>query len=296
MEQTHKSQAIQPWQGVDGIVVINMDSNPERYAQFMSETGQYLPADKLERLSAVAGRELSSYGMPPWFTERTGERARFWGGTGGCALSHCKAIKYAQEKGWRNILIFEDDCVLEQPDKAGVAVAEALLQTQGRYMLYLGYNKPAPYGHKFATLSNGIELWKTEGVLATHAYLIPESMYAPLLELMPESESDIWRWLSIYRAVDVFYRDFIPMKTGADIYVMHPMVATQCSGVSDIGGALHDAESMICRKGPRPCYGLTRLLRTLTLPFRNMKILLNSVRTQRRAAKGGLPGYKKRRK
>ena len=68
---------------IDGILVINMDSSPERYEHFMSTVGVHLPAEKLERISAVAGRELPSYGKAPWFTEKTGERARFWGGTGG---------------------------------------------------------------------------------------------------------------------------------------------------------------------------------------------------------------------
>lgn len=287
---------ILPWQGVDGFLVINMDSSPERYSRFLETTGYYLPADKTERVSAVAGRELPTYGHEPWFTERTGERARFWGGTAGCALSHRKAIMLAKSRGWRNVLIFEDDCVLEHAEIAGSVVAEALRCTKGRYLLYLGYNGPAPFGTKRATLDHGVELWKTEGVLATHAYLVPESMYEPLLALLPESDSDVWRWLSRYRAVDVFYRDFVPMLTGARIYVLHPILAGQSGGVSDITDSLSDTEERIARDAPRPCYGVKRIMRAITRPLRRLSIRLNSIRTHRRAIKGGFPGFSKRQK
>ncbi len=285
---------LQPWQGVDGVVVINMDSNPERMNTFQAKVVTHLPSVRFERLSAVAGRELDSYGKAPWFTEKTGERARFWGGTAGCALSHRNAVRLAQERGWRNILIFEDDAVLKAPELAGIVVAEALAHMDGRYLFYLGYNKPAPYGQRVASLSHCFELWKTDGVLATHAYLIPESMYAPLLKCFPENDADIWGWLSRFKAVDVFYRDFMSMLTGASVYVLSPMLCVQDVGVSDIGGASNASLDFVSGATPIPCYGIKRMLRVLLRPLKNIKTRLNSVRTRLRAQKGGLPGYKRR--
>lgn len=284
---------LKPWEGVDGVLVINMDSNPARYESFLAAVAPHLPTERLERLSAVAGRELPSFGKPPWFTERTGERAKFWGGTAGCALSHAKAISYAQEKGWKNVLIFEDDVVLTNKETLGLVVAGALSIIEGDYLLYLGYNKPAPYGRKVEAV-NGAELWKTSGCLATHAYLVPQSLYALLLNSLPKGEADVWMWLSKYKAIDVFYRDFLPMM-GADIYVVNPPMCVQADSVSDIGGTASVGEDMSCA-GPIPCYGVRRLLRILGAPLRRLKIKLNSIRTHRRAVKGGFPGPRKRKK
>ena len=285
--------AFSPWEGVDGFLVINMDSGTERFSSFMERTGKYLPADKFERVSAVAGRELPSYGRAPWFTIRTGDRSSFWGGTGGCTLSHRKAILRARERGWRNVLIFEDDVILEHPDVAGIAVAEALSHVDGKYMLYLGYNLPTPYGQRRQTLNCGMELWITEGVLAAHAYLVPCSMYDTLLDLMPESEEEVWRWLSWYKAVDLFYMKYVPMLTRAQMFVINPMLCVQADGVSQIGGNQEDIESRISRTGPRACYGLHAVCRRFMRPLRHLKLKLNSFRTYLRARRNGLPGPRK---
>jgi hypothetical protein len=287
-------QELKPWQGVDGIVVVNMDTSPERFDDFCAKVGKYLPQDRFERLSAVAGRELSSFGKPPWFTEKTGERARFWGGTAGCTLSHRNALRLAKERGWRNILIFEDDAVLPQPEHVGLAVAEALRTLSGKYLFYLGYTRPSPYGQKLGMLAGDVELWKTEGVLATHAYLVPQSMYEPLLALLPEHDDDVWAWLARYRAIDAMYRAYVPAKTGASVYVMHPLQCVQALGMSVIGGVSTENDDCNCYAGPIPCYGVRRFWRWLTTPLRRFQTWLNSLRTRIRAVNGGLPGFRNR--
>ena len=87
------------WDKVDGILVINLDTSRERMDKFLKDNEESLPLEKVHRLSAVLGRTLDSFGKPPWFTARTSERASYWGGAGGCTLSHAKAILTAKEKG-----------------------------------------------------------------------------------------------------------------------------------------------------------------------------------------------------
>ena len=127
---------------MDGILVINLDTSRERMDKFLQDNAETLPLDKVHRLSAVLGRSLPSFGKEPWFTERTAERASYWGGAGGCTLSHAKAIAMAKEKGWRNVLIMEDDVLTGQHPDALAMLEYALKNAEGDYMLYLGYSRP----------------------------------------------------------------------------------------------------------------------------------------------------------
>lgn len=275
---------------IDGIAVINMDSRPDRFAQFMEKTGAFFPAEKIHRISAVVGRELPTYGKLPWFTECTGERSGFWGGTGGCALAHRKAIEYAKEQGWKHVLVFEDDAVMEVHDGAAALLNRALRELTGPYMLYLGYHRPAPRG-RLCMEEQGLELWRTDGVITTHAYIVSAELYDTLLRHMP-TEDNVWEWLSVYRAIDSFYRDILPYWKGVSVYVLHPIICVQGDAYSDIGQNGADGMALACRERPVTsgiCSPLRRVVHQL-------KVKLNSIRTHQRALRGGLPGFHKKRK
>lgn len=282
------------WSKVDRILVVNLDSSPERMTQFLRENAASLPEGRIERLSAVLGRALPTYGKAPWFTERTGERARFWGGTAGCALSHRRAIEKARAEGWQNVLIMEDDAVV-RTDAAGLDAFEKALDTlTGDYMLYLGFNKPVPYGRKLYC-GQGVDLWQVEGVLATHAYLLPSSMYDKVLNLLP-TEENVWEWLTRYRAVDSMYRDYLSALPGVRICALYPVLVDQGCTTSDIGGQQSQEAEYSCKRPPYSYNTLSGLIHRLLSPLHRIKVQLNSLRTQRRGRRIGLPGPRKRKK
>ena len=282
------------WNSIDGILVINLDTSADRLSRFMQENAESLPIERVQRLSAVLGRALPTYGKSPWFTEQTGERDRFWGGTAGCALSHRKAIEHARDAGWRNVLILEDDAVV-RIDSPGVEIlSHALKNLRGDYMLYLGFNKPVPYGRKLIE-GNGVNLWQVEGVLATHGYIIPASMYDRILPLLP-SENNVWEWLTRYRAVDSMYRDYVSALPGVKIFAIYPVLVDQGAATSDIGGASVQEAEYSCKREPYSYNTVSGALHRLLFPFHRLKVHLNSLRTQRRGLRSGLPGFRKRRK
>ncbi len=292
------SSELQPascWEAIDGIVLINLDRHPERWEHFRREVGSRLPLDRLHRLSAVEGVCVPGYGEKPWFTETTGERARFWGGTAGCALSHRRAVEMAKQQQWRHVLVLEDDAAMrEVSEPYNRVLSQALQQLQGPYMLYLGYNKPLPCG-RCLQCEREASLWRIEGVLATHAYLIPAAMYDYLLERLPH-EDNVWEWLSIYRAVDVFYRDFVAGLEGIPIYSIQPQLFFQGDFASCITPGAMAGNSFRCDDElPRSLSAVASCLHRLMAPLRRLKIRLNSLRTHRRALRGGLPGYRKTR-
>ncbi len=283
------------WDMLDGVLVINMDTSTERLERFMAHHAPLFPSGKLQRLSAVAGRKLPGYGVPPWFTENTGERAAFWGGTAGCALSHRKAIEYAKAQGWRHVLIMEDDAQLEPTPEAEALVARALSELgEAPYMLYLGYNRPTPLGSK-RWRGESCDIWRVSGVLATHSYIVPASMYDIILGYLPTEET-VWEWLSVYKAVDVMYRSFVALHRGVRVYALYPMMSRQCDAVSDIGQNSMDGAAMSSMEPPRSAASPAGVLRFCFPILQKIKNRLNSVRTHRRALRGGLPGYKKRKR
>ncbi len=258
----------------------------------MRGPGAALPADKLYRMSAVVGVELPGYGKTPWFTERTGERARFWGGTAGCALSHRKAIEMARNKGWRTVLILEDDAVLAPltPEMDRVLCNSISLF---RSMLYLGFNKPRPYGKPTQTGEGDTRLWEIEGVLATHAYVLRDVGYDLMLRLLP-TENNVWEWIARYRAIDTFYKDYLGPIHGVKIHAVIPQVFRQADVASSISGQATGGVDYSCEGEPLRWDSPAGSWHRFCMPFRRIKTRLNSLRTLLRARRGGLPGKRRR--
>lgn len=282
------------WAKVDGLQVINLDAFPERMEQFLADNQNVVPREKVHRLIAIDGRKLPGYGEPPWFMPRTMERAYFWGGTAGCALSHRKAIELAKNAGWRNVLVLEDDVRILDNKEAMSMLEYALDNLSGRYLLYLGYSRPTPYGKKIYDAGTH-SLWKTEGVLAGYGYLVPQSMYDLLLAHLPTTEN-VWEWLSKYRAVDSFYRDNIAPMRGVNVYMIQPDLIEHVDGVSSIANTYTSTAHHQKDVQPYSYASLSGVWHILCSPFRRLKVWLNSIRTHRRAVKGGFPGFKKRKK
>lgn len=274
---------------VDGILVINMDSNPARYASLMQAVAGVLPEERIERLSAVVGRELPGCGEAPWFTECTGERAKAWAGVAGCTLSHRKCIAVAKERGWKRVLVLEDDVRPAAAAETAEQLETALAQLSGPYLFHIGHNRPVPHGKRVSQVG-GAALWRIDGVLGAHAYIVPEEAYDTLLAGLP-TEENIWEWVSRYRAVDTYYREYVGTCGLLPVYSLFPHLFSQAGGVSDIMGTTVAEGNCAAAREPHRA-GLCNLLLT---PFRRLKIRLNSLRTLRRARRGGLPGKRRRR-
>lgn len=281
------------WKGIDGVVVINMESRTDRYTAFMENVGKFVPPERLVRINAVVGKELPGYGEAPWFTERTGERAGMWAGAAGCVLSHRRAIELARERGWRNVLILEDDVRADGVSGADVLFTRALETLHGPYILYLGYHRPEPYGRRIVK-EHATTLWKVNGVLATHAYILSADAYDRVLDNLP-SESGIWAWMARYRAIDNFYCRHLASPCGVAVYALYPTLFSQMEDVSDIGGHVTDLDSCVSRREPYDNFSPRGVLHALVHPFLHAGHMLMSCVKARISAHQGLPGKRHRR-
>lgn len=80
-------ELIGPGRLFEGAILINLDSRPDRLERSLAELARYGLDDAVVRMSAYA-HENGMYG---------------------CSVSHVEAVRYARWKGWRTVLILEDD-------------------------------------------------------------------------------------------------------------------------------------------------------------------------------------------
>ncbi|MEN9975151.1 MAG: hypothetical protein RLZZ282_1157, partial [Verrucomicrobiota bacterium] len=196
------------WDTIDAVLVINLDQRPERWEQLCAETQEVIPADKLHRVSAVLGREISGFGKAPWF--RGGDRANTWAGRGGCVLAHRRALETARDAGWNRILILEDDAVFEPEFTSYLnSLQSALFDSQLKWdICFFGFTHPQGPFRAVARLSDESHLSQIYGCKCTHAYLVNVKLRDWLLGQLPD-ESTIWPWLAVNRAIDRWYQSIL---------------------------------------------------------------------------------------
>lgn len=289
--QTADSIHAECWKEIDAVVCINLDYREDRWRSFCHAVKGVIPPEKIHRESAVAGAKLPGGGSVPWFTERTSDRSAYWMGTAGCILSHRNVIRKAQQEGWRNVLILEDDVSFGFTSDGLELLHEAIQRFAGRkYLLYTSVGGRSTCARRI-TQKGDSALMRIGGTLLTHAYLVPAEMYAPLLRALPKNFEDVWRWVAIHRALDTFYCDEVELWFGVSIYAVLPQMCHQLDFRSDIHiGRKFTRRHTRVRILPGWLYGIYRMVR---YPYFFLKTRLNSLRTLRRARAGGFPGYRR---
>jgi GR25 family glycosyltransferase involved in LPS biosynthesis len=230
---------------VDGVLVINLDRRADRWEKVREVTAGLVPEEKLQRLSAVVGADLPGFGAYPWFRGR--KRDATWAGRAGCLLSHRLAISHARERGWRNLLILEDD-IEPTPQAAQVlaALADALASTDWQ-VCYLGFTDPVPPFRTVAELTPEHQLVEVSGASTTHAYLVRSDAFDWLLRELPDADA-VWPWVSRHRAIDRWY--YRNLSRRLRVLAVSPSLINQEHGFSDITQRMHE-DVHATRVGPR---------------------------------------------
>lgn len=246
----------------EGILVINLDDRPDRWQSLLREAGRHIDETRLERLSAIRGTSLPGYGHPPLFRSR--RRDRTWAGRAGCALSHREAIALAARQGWRSVLILEDDVTFAGDFDAQAASLASALRELRWDICYLGFTDPIGPFRQLSALAPPSALYHIYGCNTTHAYIVRDTAYAKLLELLPTEET-IWPWLTRNRAIDRLYAR--TLSRHFTVVAVSPSIINQDNGVSDITGRANDNDYQTAIPSSHAATGLpyafVRLLRRL---------------------------------
>ena len=237
------------WDNIDAILVINLDDRKDRWDAFQKETSDYIPGDKIHRVSATLGRQIRGYGKHPWF--RGKKRDLTWAARAGCTLSHRSACMVAQENNWETILILEDDVELATNATDIIdSIQKVLWEPECIWdICYLGYTEPQiPY--RIAAHSPSCKLVQFSGCNATHAYLLRANTRDWIARKLPEPEK-IWQWTSKYRAIDRWYRRNLSRRF--IVTAISQSLFTQSYGFSDIecrNKSLEDEACITSISGP----------------------------------------------
>lgn len=216
---------------VDGVLVINLDERQDRWQGFLEQVSARLSPLVPTRLPAVKGIALPGFGQKPWFHGR--KRDRTWAGRAGCTLSHRSAIAKASEKGWKRVLILEDDIELAPAFETVLGALPRVLDSEKWDICYLGYTDPIGPFRERATLPQGYRLDQLYGCNTTHAYLVNQSAYRFLLDRLP-TESTVWHWLTRNRAIDRWYAR--TLSGHLIVLAVSQSIINQKNDISDITG------------------------------------------------------------
>lgn len=221
------------WSEIDAVLVINLEHSAERWQDFLAQTKSIIPQEMVYRVTAVPGEKISGYGERPWF--RGGWRADTWAKRGGCVLSHRRALELARDRGWKRVLILEDDVefcsdFLSSANELGLAMSDSSFDWD---MIYLGFtDAKGPFQtHKMLTSSRHVT--HIFGCHCAHAYIVNSRMRNWILRKLPD-ESLIWPWLAFHRAIDRWYSSHLGIKS--KILAVSPPLINQKPGYSNILG------------------------------------------------------------
>ena len=228
-----------------GVCVINLDSRTDRWETFRREILPHFEGLPVDRISATLGTQIPGYGKAPFFRGR--KRDRTWAARGGCTLSHRAALLHAKAKGWRNLLILEDDITIETtPAPEFLNALQNAFQSTHFDVCYLGFTDPVAPFRQLVELGSGYALHQVFGCSTTHAYLLSTHAMDCMLAALPTAES-IWNWIARHRAIDRFLsRNLSPQL---NVTALSPSLIIQRPCFSDIVGK----EVAACAENHQTC-------------------------------------------
>jgi glycosyl transferase, family 25 len=235
------------WDQIDAILIVNMAHRTDRWEQLEKQLSEIGVADKMVQIEAIDGKTLPGYLEKPWFRSHTPENvSRMKAGSAGCCLSHRKAIQYAKDKGFKRILLMEDDALFNHnlKGKEGTAIGTILEDLNAWDMFYLGFYQKLNKHHVAVDIKSdegNLQLWRIRGPLMFHATIINASIYGQLLAGLP-TEKNIWPWMTYWGSIDSWIQNKFGRNKNVKIWATMPKLVVQVANYSDICGRLLSVE------------------------------------------------------
>ena len=205
---------------VDRIFVINLDHRSDRWEQVRQELRQN-NITNFERFSGI--RPCVSQLPPQWKRVKPAKKeanlTKYQLGVAGCKLSHYYIVLLAKLRGYRSIIILEDD-VQFAPNWKGIwseFIKELYKKPPSFKMIYLGGKdvKVEPYSR---------HIKRVKSIKTTHAYCITSDIFDFVVDTLLKYSGEI----------DNFYIKYV--QSQCPCYRISPGILIQRDGYSDILG------------------------------------------------------------
>ena len=187
---------------IDKIFYINLDKRTDRKEEIENE---------LKRMDLTAER------YPAIYTPNSG--------IVGCGYSHLNVLKLAKERGYKNVLIFEDDCIfLENFENEAKKCVDELKNVEWD-ILYFG----GEVNNYCVDVSENLVKVENGGVYCCHAYAVNKRFYDVILNV------------NVHH-VDILDIFFLNYSSNSRTYILsRKLLAIQDSIHSDIKNGLSQA-------------------------------------------------------
>lgn len=191
----------------DNVYCINLDHRKDRWEECNLHFNKH--NIKVERFSAINGKEVTPEGV-----------GKLLPGEVGVIRSNYEVVKDAKEKGYQQIVIFEDDVEMDDNFKEKFFSFYSAVPEDWSF-IYMGGN------HVGGLIPINDKICKMNHSYAIHAICIKNNIFDHILELLKKEKVQ----------VDVTYAQ---LQSVFPSYVFRPHLAWQKDGFSDIQGGYQD--------------------------------------------------------
>lgn len=136
----------------------------------------------------------------------------------GCTLTHRRIIEEANNKGYSNVLVLEDDALFHKDTLNYLRQSIKELENQQWNVFYLGGMK---WGKRFNKLPQCQHLERPQGMTCTHAVAYRSPFYDKLLNDLPADIANMKKWIESNAAIDQY------LAKQEELVVISPVVASQ---------------------------------------------------------------------
>jgi GR25 family glycosyltransferase involved in LPS biosynthesis len=218
----------------DNIYCLNLEERKDRWNRVLN---QFLELNiNVQRWNAISGNQISDDLLQDYNPNGiNGEEASEIGvvenkNAIGCLLSHIEIIKDAKLKGYKKILIFEDDVIIDK--SINLKIKESLKINWK--LLYLGASQ---FDWKGIETINGF--YKSHKTLGTFAYAVDETIYDEIIETFENNKKSIDNLLTL-----------IQEKYNKECYTFSPNIVISDVEDSDIRQSKNIIDYAIKNKWP----------------------------------------------